>query len=530
MQYRSLFPICTILLLVGGTGLAQKPKPLCQQAVGRCVDPATVYTYDKPYVGHDEPSILFYSNTPGSGNNQTYFYRLPKDPPTLPKQNGSGGTFTFQLSIAPWFGMAVCDTQSFPEYTSKCAPDSDSNIFDSRDPDSPRWIGYHPGTAFVELQFYPPGWVLWPPGNSCDATRWCAALNIDSLGFDNATQMANNDACLSTVGEETVNFAFVTKNGKAHAPANPVEATLATFTPNPATDLFMNSGDVVKVELYDTPEGLKVVIEDLTTHEKGSMTASAANTFGQVKFDPSGTTCQNIPYNFHPMYSTSGEHTRVPWAAHSYNIAYSDEIGHFDYCSSVEAEGGPCVQKETDKQYCFDASASSRIHIGGCLDADLDFDGPSYRLDWPGTSNNSVIDAKYHPEPLRFTSPIFKSTYGNWENYDRVAFENDMPVFEANCDPFTGTGCSNPPPGAEFYPLYTTAGIDPDNDHDVDGCVWQFGGPDIPGTINKFGGTSTSEFGPLIDLSYPEPGGSITVLEDYRRILNHNPCKAGLSK
>ena len=65
------------------------------------------------------------------------------------------------------------------------------------------------------------------------------------------------------------------------------------------------------------------------------MTSSAANGFGQVQFDPTGSSCNNIPYDFHPMYSTSSEMTRVPWAAHSYNVAFADEIGHFDYCSTV---------------------------------------------------------------------------------------------------------------------------------------------------------------------------------------------------
>jgi hypothetical protein len=31
------------------------------------------------YVGHDEPSDLFYSNVPGSGNNMTYSMTLPRD-------------------------------------------------------------------------------------------------------------------------------------------------------------------------------------------------------------------------------------------------------------------------------------------------------------------------------------------------------------------------------------------------------------------------------------------------------------------
>src|SRR5262249_16950954 len=39
------------------------------------------------YVGHDEPSLLFYSDVPGAGFNNTYRIRLPKDPPMLPKQD-----------------------------------------------------------------------------------------------------------------------------------------------------------------------------------------------------------------------------------------------------------------------------------------------------------------------------------------------------------------------------------------------------------------------------------------------------------
>src|SRR5437763_10773740 len=32
------------------------------------------------YVGHDEPSTLFYSNVPGSGNRAKWALTLPKDP------------------------------------------------------------------------------------------------------------------------------------------------------------------------------------------------------------------------------------------------------------------------------------------------------------------------------------------------------------------------------------------------------------------------------------------------------------------
>jgi len=63
------------------------------------------------YIGHDEPATLFYSHQPGSGNNVTYRMRLPVDPPTRPRQNGSGGTDSFQLHPTFWLGMVMCDDQ-----------------------------------------------------------------------------------------------------------------------------------------------------------------------------------------------------------------------------------------------------------------------------------------------------------------------------------------------------------------------------------------------------------------------------------
>jgi len=279
------------------------------------------------YVGHDEPSVLFYSNKPGSGNQMRYDLTLPKDP-TASSPTTPGKSYQFQLNGAFWFGMALCDTQSYPEQISTCTPDSDTNILD------PAISTAHAGTAFMEMQFYPPGWVKWPVfataigAGSCDPTKWCAAMNIDSLGLNPVTGAANNSACLSTVGEETVNFAFITLNGVSQAPANPVQSTLTTFTPDPTKDLFMGSGDRLQVGFRDTPNGVKVTINDRTSHQTGSMTASAANGFGQVNYNPTATSCTVTPYNFHPMYSTSSEQTRVIWAAHTYNVAFSDEIGH----------------------------------------------------------------------------------------------------------------------------------------------------------------------------------------------------------
>src|SRR5689334_4724975 len=74
------------------------------------------------YVGHDEPSLLFYSNTPGSGNQLSTVVRIPSDPP--PSQPLSR-SYNFETGSTFWFGMALCDTQSYPEQVSSCTPDSD---------------------------------------------------------------------------------------------------------------------------------------------------------------------------------------------------------------------------------------------------------------------------------------------------------------------------------------------------------------------------------------------------------------------
>src|SRR5258706_4587528 len=308
----------------GSGGGAEKylEKLACREGSPLCAEVNDSVGYRGEYTGHDEPSILFYSNTPGSGTESNYKTVIPTDPPVLPRQDGSGGTFNFQDRIAFWFGMDLCGNQSAPEYThDTCVPDSDSNVFDGADPTKPNYIGFHPGTAFLEVQFYPPGWVNWTQAISCDATQWCAAVAIFSFNRDQNNGVDNNAACLNTVGIEPANFAFITKSGAPHAPAAPLDQTLASFTPNATTDLFMDAGDQVNVSIHDSADGLVVALDDVTSGHSGSITASVANGFAQVNFDPTASTCTQTPYAFHPMYSTSSEHTRVPWAAHSYNVS-----------------------------------------------------------------------------------------------------------------------------------------------------------------------------------------------------------------
>lgn len=544
------------LLLLGGALTARASPP--NQQYYQCDEQSGILcaeARDNPgaaegyYVGHDEPSLLFYSNDPGSGFNQVYRMTLPKDPPMVPKQDGSGGTWNFQLHPAFWFGMAVCDDQGDPNPGGSpgagpnipCAADSDSNIYTDTNPSSSHYIGKHPGTAFMEMQFYPPGWV----GNSATAANWTAALNIDTFDDNANTGQNNNRACQMAVGTEYVNFAFIQTDGMPFPAGSP--SPLGPVVQMNAKTLLMNGGDQLIVTLTDTPHGLKITVRDLTTHQLGFMVASAANGFASVLWDPTGTNCDfathNLPHDFHPTYATSSELTRVPGAAHSYNIAFSDEIGHFEYCSSVPAGIGPCASdaandppaRTADDVVCIDPSLVPPpfVQIGGCVDSDVDFDGVPYRSNtWPGSFRDPLLDAQFHAQPIVFSSPLFRDRDGNEENFSRVAFETDMPRIEfatvPPCqrhlsnpsDPSPGSGCVNPPVGADFYPFYS-ARFDESN-----GCLWEEGGPFLPGVLFNFGGSSVTEYGTtLLALTYPKSNGMPgQIYEDYRRVLPFNPC------
>lgn len=507
----------------------QRPeKLLCAEGSPLCAETVDSLGYEGRYTGHDEPSVIFYSNSAGAGNNQQYQLVIPQDPPVPPRQDGSGGTFNFQNRIAFWFGLDLCDNQSAPEFThAACVPNTDANIFDGADPTKADYIGRHPGTAFLELQFYPPGWAPFQNGISCDARKWCAAMAIFSLSLDMNNGVQNNTDCLNKVGLEPANFAFITRNGRPHAPAAPLDLSLESFTPNPGTDLFMNAGDRVTISVHDSPAGLVTAIQDRNTGQSGSMTASAANGFAQINFEPNAATCSQTPYTFRPMYSTSSEHTRVPWAAHSYNVAYSDEIGHFEYCANVNTEDGTCAGDpsdpggpDADDVGCHTATESFRIRIDGCTGTDNDFDGVSYQRTWAGTGN-PIRDLVTKPRSILFSSP----TFNGGRNYDRVGFEADLARIEAadfggQCDRLTGAGCVNPPPGTNFYPFFTTR-----NDAQA-GCLWQEGGAGIPGTTNTFGGSSATAFGTQpFALVYAGPGFAPRFLfNNFRRIIPNNPC------
>ena len=79
------------------------------------------------YIGHDEPDATFLSGAPGSGGNVNWSVTLGRDPSAAPgdAKPGKDVSHWFELSPAPWFSMALCDPNSYPQ--TPCTPNSDSN-------------------------------------------------------------------------------------------------------------------------------------------------------------------------------------------------------------------------------------------------------------------------------------------------------------------------------------------------------------------------------------------------------------------
>ena len=497
-----------------------------------CVDPVKVdkdgdrYRFEDNghYIGHDEPSVKFISSTAGSGNTMTYLTKIPVDPHQSPTPSGSVTNYG-QLSVAPWFGLPMCDPKSYPQ--NACAPDSDTNTGLGAPTDA--------GSAFMELQFYAPGFTPFASNISCDVTKWCARLTIDSLAA------TFNFAFINPACTEPVNAAFLQRNGVPTGPPSPQLSDLSSFTPNAQT-LMMNPGDVLKVSITDPAAGFTTRVTDLNTGQTGFMTASAANGFMNTNVQ----TCDGTPFTFHAEYNTAAQQNQVPWAALEGGVLMQQEIGHFETCNSVAnqfplsfpgfsdpqvfqtcmggSEGknatgeGPCnpntgiCQNATTEGVngpvacptndagsgalcefsdgeCINAGTRTVLENGvattehmavtGCLDnlfqnGDLDFDGTDYQArSWPDGSANT-------PTAWQYLGPFGP----DGRLYPQIQFETNAPASESLCNTTTGVNCVVKPLGSDFYPFWSM-----NNRQFGQACTWNFGNV-LPVTRNTFGKTA----------------------------------------
>ena len=269
------------------------------------------------YIGHDEPDTTFLSNQRGSGSNVAWNLTLGTDPHAAPttKHPGHDVSHWFELSPAPWLSMAMCDSSSYPQ--TPCTPQSDANAQTA--------TSLGGGSAFMEMQFYPPGNPPFLDNESCDGTHWCAAITIDSLECTQGFATCNPNC------EEPINFAYIQTDGVPDPNG---------VIPDNKT-LLMNPGDQLSVHMGNAPaagggNAFQVIINDYTTHTSGSMQASAANGFVHTSI----TDCSQTPYNFQPEYNTASAANTIPWAAIVTNISTEFETGHFEPCTALTSPIG----------------------------------------------------------------------------------------------------------------------------------------------------------------------------------------------
>ena len=126
------------------------------------------------YIGHDEPSMRFVSLTARLGqqlqHERDHARRTRRPCPTV-KTPGHDVTHWFELSSRR--GSPPPSATRTRRRSPSCTPVSDAN--------APHGKFLGGGQAFVELQFYPPGFAPFADAISCDNTHWCSALTIDSL-------------------------------------------------------------------------------------------------------------------------------------------------------------------------------------------------------------------------------------------------------------------------------------------------------------------------------------------------------------
>ncbi|HUK95542.1 MAG TPA: hypothetical protein VLU96_10860 [Gaiellaceae bacterium] len=258
----------------------------------------------------------------------------------MPQNDGSGGTWNFELRPTFWFGLTLCDSESAPEYTKTCTPDSDKNDLVGSNPNKKDYIGKHPGNAFLELQFYGPGYVPQFEGFGCSARQYCAAMTIDSLNEDQNTGTFNTEACDDYIlgGAEPINWAYVTKSGVSQAPADPLftgtfdNPNLDAVNPDYEKDLLMSPGDRIRIHMHDTPAGCRVDLYDKTTHQSGSMTGDRIT----------GENCVNPPMGaaFYPFYSTTFANGTCTWQEGGPYLPNTID----DFGGSSTTEYGPLLQ------------------------------------------------------------------------------------------------------------------------------------------------------------------------------------------
>ena len=474
------------------------------------------------YIGHDEPIVRYFSGRTGSGNNVVWRETLGTDPAAAPtvKTPGKDVTHTVELTVAPWFGMALCDPFSYPLLP--CKPGSDVNAPATVNAPVPAGVYPGAGSSFLEMQFYPPGMAPFVDNISCDNTHWCASLHINDL------ECSLNFASCNPHCEEPTNFAFIETNGVPTGPPSPQLSDIATSTPDSHT-LLMNSGDKLVIHMSDAAvpgatgqKALKLTINDLTTGQSGFM-----QVFGDERVHAaiSIQDCSGTPFNYQPEYNSAGpaQHRAVGGGPDRHRHPVRDRPlrgVHQSHQPVPRQRRHPrCERHVLERMHRpVRERRRSRLHdtgdgrrfllpvfgdthngaappnvVSGCegdnvlQNKDLDFDGNPYWADWPNST-----------KPNTFPSTFLQAQpTTNGVGYPQFQFQTDAALSGSELRLPERIGLHGPAPGGpgKFYPYWTL----------TKSCVWEFGNNTNGNTFGK-----DAQYGSIkTKIGYPQMFGPV---------------------
>ena len=265
-----------------------------------CADPhgdcrgRTAFYDNGHYIGHDEPSVRFISNAPGSGERRHVRRAAAGRDPRAAADRQPPREGRHPLLRAD--GRAVdldrrVRSATPTPHDSRASRESDSNAPTRHEPRRRRGVR---GAAVL-------------PARLC-AVRRQHQLRQHPLvlgAHDRQPRVHTRRAPATTTASSRSTSRFIQRNGVPTGPPSPQESDLAHVTPNraDAADEPRRPDRRAHVRRDDAGGGhaLEASESDLTTGQIGFMIASAANGF----MNTNPVTCAGTPFNFQPEYTSA---------------------------------------------------------------------------------------------------------------------------------------------------------------------------------------------------------------------------------
>ena len=197
------------------------------------------------------------------------------------------------------------------------------------------------------------------------------------------------------------------------------------------------------------------------------------------------------------------------WAAHTDNVAYDVETGHFEPPDAADDANLPTNQRAPPRTRRASPSRRSRAAWALTRTSTAIRTTPATGPTGSRARRRRTTSARRRRRAARRARAPIRS-----RDSRPTCRGSRRPTTAATlaCDHHTGAGCSNPPPGA-FYPWYHL--LTPPSGPS---CAWALTDDGVPGTLDNFGGEQAA-WGPLETTDY----GFDVRIHNFARTIN-NPC------